>query len=182
MIKYCKLILIIAALAACNLSSESNQASQTKNEIASTPVYESDTLPNGSIRYRPNYTILNRDTSSIILDFFDTIPETISDSGEFYTYDTTKLTSNSYVFLTNLVEFAIIKIKGKDIYLAKEHEKCSVLDENTFKDVFSGNGYTITFIHNKIENNNGATYERGTLEIENVKNKVTIEIHGGYKI
>jgi len=101
--------------------------------------------------------------------FFDTIPETISSPGEFYTYDTTKIAENKYIFLTNLVEYVIIKVNSRHIYLKKEYEKCSALPDDTFKDIFSGNGYKIIFIHKKIEHNDGVIYERGTLEIKNSK-------------
>jgi hypothetical protein len=122
------------------------------------------------------------DSSNIKLDFFNTIPETISKMGEFYSYDTTKLADNKYIFLTNLTEYAIIKVNNKDIYLLKDYDKCLSLSENTFKDVFSGNGFTIIFTHQLVDHNNGLSFETGTVEIRNSKYKNLFKIHGGYKL
>jgi hypothetical protein len=143
--------------------------------------YTIDTLPNGTIRYRPNYLRTPIDSENIQLSFFDTIPETIGKSGEFYCYDTTTLHLNRYIFLTNLTDFAIIRIRGKDIYLMKENDK-SVTIDNAFHDVFSGNGYSIYFIHKVISHKSGITYERGFIEIKNIKYEKSIMIHGGYKL
>ena len=175
------IMLFTSCMLSCNSNKNPKQITLNKNDTLSTPLYERDTLPNGSIRLRPNYSLTKNDTSNIELDFFDTIPETISSPGEFYTYDTIKLVSNKYIFLTDLVEYAIIKMKGRDIYLRKEHKKRLELREKTYKDVFSGNGYVIIFIHKEIEHSNGATYEIGTLEIKNSKHQTTTKIHGGYK-
>jgi hypothetical protein len=152
------------------------------DDTALIQLYERDTLPNGHIKLRPNYSLQQIDTSNIELTFFDTMPETISNMGEFYSYDTTKLAADKYIFLTNLNEFAILKNKGRDIYLKKEHEKCLQLSETEFKDVFSGNGWTANLIHKKIKHNDGATYEKGTLEIQNSSHQLIIKVHGGYRL
>lgn len=166
---------------ACNSDKNSEKTLSDQSNISPIELYERDTLPNGGIRLRPHYSLTKFDSSSIQLDFFDTIPETISSPAEFYTYDTTGLKGNKYIFLTNLVEYAIVKIKGTDIYLKKEYEKSIELPENTFKEVFAGNGYSVIFIHKNVRHNNAATYETGTLDIKNSEHQTIIKIHGGYK-
>lgn len=182
MIKYCTLIFLLTSLVACNSSRDANQQAIIKEEVKPLALYERDTLPNGNIRFRPNYTLTPIDTSAIQLTFFATIPETIPGARELYTYDTTKLASKRYIFLSDLTEYAIVKNNGKDIYLKKQYEKCEMLSDNTFKDVFAGNGYTINLTHKKVKHKNGKTYEKGTLEIGNAKHKAVINIHGGYEL
>ena len=166
---------------ACNLNKNPEKTLSDQSGISPIELYEKDTLPNGGIRLRPHYSLTKFDSSTIRLNFFDTIPETISSPAEFYTYDTTELKDKKYIFLTNLVEYAILKIKGRDIYLKKGYEKSMELPENTFKEVFAGNGYSVIFIHKKIKHNDGATYETGTLDIKNSEHQTIIKIHGGYK-
>jgi hypothetical protein len=166
---------------ACNSDQSPPKELLNQNDTSPTELYERDTLPNGGVRLRPYYSLTKFDTSSIKLDFFDTIPETISSPGDFYTFDTTELKGSKYIFLTNRVEYAILKIKGRDIYLKKDYEKSIELSENTFKEVFAGNGYSVIFIHKNIKHNNGATYETGTLDITNSNHQTLIKIHGGYK-
>jgi hypothetical protein len=168
-------------LATCNLDKNSKKLPISQSDTIPSELYERDTLPNGSVRLRPYYSLIKIDSESIKLDYFDTIPETISKPAEFYTYDTTQLKGDKYIFLTDLVEYAILKIRGKDIYLRKEHEKCLALSEDTFKDVFAGNSYSVIFIHKKVDHNNGTTYETGSLDIKNSKYQVLIKIHGGHK-
>jgi hypothetical protein len=182
MTRLCSLIFIPFFTIACNSHKDPKQIPFNKRDTPSTPLYERDTLANNSIRLRPNYSLTKIDTSNIKLAFFDTIPETISSMGEFYSYDTTKIANNKYIFLTNLTDYAIIRVNGKDVYLLKDHDKCLALSENTFKDVFSGNGFTVIFTHKGIDHNNGTSYETGTLEIKNSKYQAIFKIHGGYKL
>ena len=163
---------------ACNADKDSKQTPGKRVESSNMALYQKDTFAN---RFHPNYSLSKSDTSNIWLDFFDTIPETISNTGEFYTYDTTKIAEKRYIFLTNLTEYAIIKINNKDVYLLKDYDKCIALPANTFKDVFSGNGFTIIFIH-KGDSKDGVSYETGTLDIQNSKHQALFKIHGGYKL
>jgi hypothetical protein len=144
-------------------------------------LFEKDTTT-GTITIRPNYSLTKIDTSSIRLNFFDKIPETISFRGEFYTYDTTKLANDKYIFLTNMTTYAIIKDNGKDIYLEKENDKSLALPQNTYEDIYSGNGYKITFIHKVIKDGYGKSNEIGKLIIENSRHQLIVKIHGGYNL
>jgi len=145
------------------------------------PYYKTDTGVNGQIYYSPDYLRTPIDSQNIQLSFFDTIPPTIGKSGEFYTYDTTRLCPNKYIFLSNDT-YAIIRLKGRDIYLHKKYEKSIMVAINTFRDVYSGNGYLIDFIHKELSSDNGISYERGFLEIKNIKYDTVIKIHGNSKL
>lgn len=145
-------------------------------------VYTRDTLPNGNTVINPNYSLIKSDTSFIRLSFFDTIPETISQSGEFYTYDTTTIAENKYIFLTDIVVYAIIRINGKDIYLHKDYDKCREIADNVFSDIYSGNGYTIDFTHKEPREKNGAHFATGTLDIKNAKYHTLVKIHGNRRL
>ena len=67
------------------------------------------------------YDICNRniyDFDSIFkLDYFKTMPKKFGLQGDYYTYDTTKITNDKYIFISDLTDIAVIKINGKDIYL-----------------------------------------------------------------
>ena len=182
MTRLISLLFITLFTGACNSQSASEQISSYTDSASLAQLYERDTLANGHVKLRPKYSLHKTVTTDIELTFFDTVPETISNTGEFYSYDTTKLAAGKYIFLTNLTEFAILKNKGRDVYLKKEHDKCLQLSENEFKDVFSGNGFTAILIHNKIEHKDGATYEKGTLEIQNSSHQRIFKVHGGYKM
>jgi len=178
MTKLLSIIIIVLHLLACNTNKDSKQVPLQEKDTA---LYKRDTLPN-TIVFRPNYSLIKIDSSHIKLAFFDIIPETISNPAEFYTYDTTKLSENKFIVLTNLVDYAIIRNTGKDIYLQKEHDKSLKISEDIFKDVFSGNGYTIILTTKVVDHDNGVSSETGTLEIKNSKYQAVIKIHGGYKI
>ncbi|RYE50940.1 MAG: hypothetical protein EOP48_18980 [Sphingobacteriales bacterium] len=167
---------------ACISQNPSKERPSLIDDATLVQLYERDTLPNGDIRLRPNYSLHQLDTSNIELTTFDTIPETISAVGTFYSYDTTKLAVDSYLFVTNLTEFGILRNKGKHIYLKKEHEKCVQLSDTEFQDVYSGNGWTAKLTHKMIEHNDGASYEKGTLEIQNSRYQIVIKVHGGYRL
>lgn len=102
--------------------------------------------------------------------------------GEFYSYDTTKLADNKYIFLSTLTNYGVIKINGKDVYLDKKHDKCVALLNDTYKDVYVGNGFSVIITHKLIDSNNGVSNEIGTLEIKNSKYQAAYKIHGGYRI
>ena len=144
----------------------------------------SDTSNTLKIR-KENFTILNKvDTSSFKVEFFKQIPSSISDSsGEFYTYDTTELSDKRYIFLSDLVTFAIVKINGIDIYLSKDYKKSIELSKNIFQDVYSGNGYTVLLTFHLIKHlGDGVSYNEGTLEVRNSKYKISFKVHGNIKV
>jgi hypothetical protein len=161
-----------------------NACCDNKQPKPKTIALSSDTLNNLKIR-KENFTILNRvDTSYFKIDFLKQIPSSISDSsGEFYTYDTTSLSNKKYIFLSDLVTFAVVKINGTDIYLAKDYQKSIELSKNIFQDVYSGNGYTVLLTFHLIKHlGNGVSYNEGTLNVQNSKYKMSFKVHGNMRI
>src|SRR5258708_2067414 len=75
------------------------------------------------------------------LDFFKSVPDTIDGCGEYFTYDTSKVAKNKYIFLSNLTDFAIIKINGKNIYLNRDTTESKEINTKSYVAVYSGQGY-----------------------------------------
>ncbi|MBO9635076.1 MAG: hypothetical protein J7578_18345 [Chitinophagaceae bacterium] len=79
---------------------------------------------------KPVVAIYNVDTT-FKLDFFKALPDTIDGCGEYLTYDTSKVANDKYIFLSNLTDFAIIKIKGKDVYLNKDTTESKEINDKS---------------------------------------------------
>ncbi|MDB5276157.1 MAG: hypothetical protein JWR61_1112 [Ferruginibacter sp.] len=169
------LMLVLSNLIACF------DNKQPKPKTVIIPV---DTSNNLKIR-KQNFTVLNKiDTSSFSVDFFTQLPSSISDSsGEFYTYDTTKLIDKKYIFLSDLATFAVVKINGAEIYLVKDYQKSVETSKNTFRDVYLGNGYTVLLTLHLIKYlGDGKSYNGGKLEVQNSKYKLSFKVHGNSKV
>lgn len=161
-----------------------NSCFDNKQPKPKTIPFPTDTSNNLKIR-KENFTISNKiDTSSFKVDFFSQLPNSISESnGEFYTYDTTKLSDKQYIFLSDLVTFAVVKINGIDIYLRKDYQKSIELSKNTFQDVYLGNGYTVLLTFHLIKHlDDGVSYNEGTLEVRNSKYKISFKVHGNMRV
>lgn len=169
----------VLMLVACN--SKREQERTTKNN-KDTAFYWKDTLPH-SIVFRPNFTRFENDSTTIELILFDTIPETISNQNPVtrFTYDSIKLSNNKFIFLTN-ADYAVVNNNGRHIYVAKVHDNSLSNSSETIKEVFKGNGYTITLTRKLIDHENGISYETGLLEIMNSRHKVIYKVHGGYRL
>ena len=62
------------------------------------------------------------------LEFFNPMPPKYGLSGDFYTYDTTEISPDKYIFISDFTESAVIKIKvgdGGEVILKKwKKKKC----------------------------------------------------------
>ena len=111
------------------------------------------------------------------LDFLNKIPTEIDGCSGLFTYDTTSLKKKRYIIVTDLQEFAFIKVNGKQIMLKQIQNK--QLTKMTFKTIYKGDGYTIiltTTIGKKLDIE--GSLEMGTLEILKESYKLLIKIHG----
>jgi hypothetical protein len=122
--------------------------------------------------------VLSEGNTTIKLDFFKEIPDTISGCGESFTYDTTKVTKDSYIFLSNLTEFAIIKINRKDIYLKRDTIESKIINDKSYIAVYENNDYKtiLTIKQNKTYDEGG--FYSGTLQIISKKISTTFKVHG----
>lgn len=112
----------------------------------------------------------------IKIDLITKIPSEIDGCSGLYTYDTTSMKRNKYVIVTDLQEFGLIKIQGKEIRLKISDKK--ELSSTTFKTVFKGDGYIITLVTKTGKRIDELSIETGTLEITKDAQKVILKIHG----
>jgi hypothetical protein len=119
-----------------------------------------------------------KDDHTIKLDFFNEIPDTISGCGEFFTYDTSAVTKGRYIFLSNLAEFAIIKINGKSIYLIKDTIESKVIDDKNYIEVFKSQEYKVVLTIKQAKTYDEGGFYYGTLQIIGVKTNALFKVHG----
>src|SRR6476660_9629834 len=81
------------------------------------------------------------------LDWFDTIPAAASGCTGTYTYDSVLLKKEKYIIVTDLAQFAFIRINGNQIrlkltgdYLLTDY---GALTKKTYKAVFRGETYKV---------------------------------------
>src|SRR6476659_3449111 len=87
--------------------------------------------------------------NAIKLEYFTSIPKVIDGCSGTYTYDTTSLKRGKFIFISNIQNLGLIKINGKTISLKMiSHQQTS---KHIWKQVFRGNGYTITLTTKEIK-------------------------------
>jgi hypothetical protein len=115
---------------------------------------------------------------TIRLDYFPALPRAIDGCGGTYTYDSVSLKQEKFIFVDNLQEKAFIRIGGKEIAL-KRQSHAVLGGGKTYKDVYTGSGYTVTSIVKDIkETGDEVTYEEGTLEVRKGQFVLKLKIHG----
>jgi hypothetical protein len=112
------------------------------------------------------------------LDFFKAVPDTIDGCGEYFTYDTSKASRDNYIFLSNLTDFAIIKISGKDIYLNRDTTESKEINDKSYEAVYRGQGYKAILKVNQTKTYDEGGFYSGTLEIIGDKKRATFKVHG----
>lgn len=112
------------------------------------------------------------------LDFFKSLPDTIDGCGEYFTYDTSKVSRDKYIFLSNLSDFAIIKINGKDIYLNKDTTESKEINDKSYIAVYRGQGYKAVLTVKKTKNYDEGGFYSGTLQIVGDNFKAIFKVHG----
>lgn len=116
--------------------------------------------------------------TTLKLDFFKSLPDTIDGCGEYFTYDTSKMANDKYIFLSNLSDFAIIKIKGKDIYLNKDTAESKEINDKSYIVVYKGQGYKAVLTIKQTKTYDEGGFYSGTLQIVGDNIKTTIKVHG----
>lgn len=112
------------------------------------------------------------------LDFIKSIPGSVDGCGEFFTYDSIKLKDEKYIFLSDMGDRAIIRIKGKDINLKKNTRESKQLNVINSIEVYYAVGYKVV-LRKKEEKAVDNYYEySGTLQISGKKIKVTYKVRG----
>ena len=112
------------------------------------------------------------------LDFIKSIPGSVDGCGIFFTYDTCKLKDEKYIFLSDMGDMAMIRIKGKDIVLKKNKRESKQINAINSVEVFYAVGYKVV-LRKKEEKVVDEFYEySGTLQITGKKIKTTIKVRG----
>ncbi|MFI5205411.1 MAG: hypothetical protein ACHQVK_00565 [Candidatus Paceibacterales bacterium] len=112
------------------------------------------------------------------LDFFSAIPDTISGCGEYFTYDTNLVTNDRYIFISNLTEFAIIKINGKDIYLKRDTIESQEINNNSYIAVYKNQNYKAVLNIKKTKSYDEGGLYSGTLQLISDKINTLFKVRG----
>jgi hypothetical protein len=112
------------------------------------------------------------------LDEFATIPDTIDGCGDYYAVENDSATKGNYIFLSNISEFAIIRVEGKDIYLKKNDSLSKEITPDHFISVFEGSGLKVTLEAKIVDQYDEGGFYKGTLEIDTGTEKRVINVHG----
>jgi hypothetical protein len=140
-------------------------------------VQKMDILRKAEIKMYTSIEVLKNDTV-FKLDFFKSIPDTISGCGDYFTYDTTKVADDKYIFLSNLTEFAIIRIKGRVIYLNKDNKQSRELSKDSYIEVFKTKGYKAILRVKKLKTYDEGGFYKGTLEMISDPIRAIFKVHG----
>jgi len=159
--KFVATILAVAVLAACT----SNEKKGNKIPPASK---ETATIKEGTSA---------RGSANFKLDYFKAVPDTIDGCGEYITYDTTTL-KDKYIFLSNLSDFAIIKVNGQDIYLTRDSVASKTINDKNYIAVYKGHGYRAILTVRETETYDEGGFYKGTLQIFSDKTFVMFKVKG----
>jgi hypothetical protein len=112
------------------------------------------------------------------LDFFKSVPDTIDGCGEYFTYDTSKSENQGYIFLSNLSEFALIKVNGKVIYLTRDIAESKEINVKSYIAVYNGQGYKAVLTVNQVKAYDEGGFYSGTLQVTGEMINATFKVHG----
>lgn len=117
--------------------------------------------------------------TAFVLNFFSSIPDTIDGCGSFFTYDTLETANDRYIFLSNLDEFAMIRVNGQFVYLNRNIAESRELDPgSSYVEVFEGSGYKTILTVQKTKSYGEGGFYKGTLEVIRGKERITLRVHG----
>ena len=114
------------------------------------------------------------------LDYLKKIPDTMKvwGCGGRYTYDTTKMEENNYVFWTSGTDRAIIRINNTDIYLNKSADDST--NNKIWLLIYKGQGCKVSLKLKMLSSKYLVNYYTGLLEILYSGHKFVYKIHGEY--
>ena len=142
----------------------------TSNDSTKTTAANTKDSIQGNLPGSPNNVNLK-------LDYFESLPDTINGCGEYFTYDSTEF-KKKYIFLSNLSQFAIIKIDGKEIYLTKDSIASKVTNDDSYVAVYKGEGYRVVLTMKQTEAYDEGGFYAGTLLIITADKTESFNIHG----
>ena len=159
--KFVATVLAVAVLAAC--TSHDKKSNKPQPVTSKETAIKEGTSSRGSANFK--------------LDYFKKIPDTIDGCGEYITYDTSTL-AHKYIFLSNLSDFAIIKVNGKDIYLTRDSVASKTINNKNYISVYKGHGYKAILTVRETEAFDEGGFYKGTLQIISDKTFVMFKVKG----
>lgn len=112
-------------------------------------------------------------------EYFHSLPQNFGLAGDFYTFDSSKLSENRYIFLSNLADSAAIKMNGEIVYLHIDTLGSNKLSDDLEQNVWKGNGYIVVVTLKVLrEEKDEEVYCVGTLEIIRGNKMKKFKIHG----
>jgi hypothetical protein len=116
--------------------------------------------------------------NSLVLDYFDAIPDIIDGCGEFYTYDSVDYETGRCLFISNLKDVAMVRINGSIITLDLEStESHASPDEMTTS--FFANDTCMVFLTTRISSRyDEGSFRTGRLKVICGKSNAVIFVHG----
>lgn len=119
----------------------------------------------------------HRDTS-FKPGFFASFPDTLQGCSSYFTYDSLKVETGNYIFLTNYQDLALLRVAGKDLYLHKDPAAGSRPTEERSIDVYRGGGYTVVLETQRVRSVDEVSYYTGVLRITGHRVDARYRVHG----
>lgn len=168
--RFVVVLLTALALAHCADSNEAKEKKKPKPSSTSTP------------KEKTEKKVVKAPVTPVFtgprLEFLKSIPSSVDGCGEFFTYDTCNITDEKYIFLSDMGDMAVIRIKGKDIQLKKNTRESKQLNAISSVEVYYAVGYKV-ILRKKEEKVVDAYYTySGTLQIISKKIKTTFKVRG----
>jgi hypothetical protein len=118
-------------------------------------------------------------------DVFVAAPHTIEGCVGLYTYDSLKTSFDNLdvdkgkkILATKTAEIAYLRYHGKDVVMKYDKKESKVVDKQTTREVYRGNGYVVVLTIQIIQVKGEEMLSTGTLEITHEDKKVKIKVSG----
>ena len=117
-------------------------------------------------------------TDSLNLEFINYKIDTLSGCHQIVSNNSEDLANNRAFYISNLTDFAIIKINGTKLYLQKDTINSIRISDMIYKEIYISKNYK-TILDMQIYNNSEEFYRfKGTLQIISNKSNVKLKIKG----
>jgi hypothetical protein len=172
--RFVVVLLTALALAHC---ADSNEAKEKKSKLKPKPS-STTTTPKAKTEKK----VVKAPAAPVFtgprLEFLKSIPSSVDGCGEFFTYDTCNITDEKYIFLSDMGDMALIRVKGKDVQLRKNTRESKQLNAISSIEVYYAVGYKV-ILRKKEEKVVDSYYTySGTLQIISKKIKTTFKVRG----
>lgn len=166
-------ILLITFLWGCNQTTSKSPQSITNDTLMA--------IENDSIIEKPILTNEIEIDSSTTLDFLNPNFYFGFGGGGVFTFDTTELVNNKFIFISSLNEdSALIKIDNKELFLIPDTYNSTPRKENACVDAWKGHGLSV--ILKLTFNDKGHEINaKGIMEIKNEKHTKKFKVYGSFE-